>query len=386
MTDRQNRTIICSVLFLDIVDYSRKPVAEQIKLRECCNALLAGALQSVAPNDRVILDTGDGAAISFLGDPEDAVFMALTLRDTLADGASLAVAGLRIRFGINLGPCKLVKDLNGRPNVIGDGINVAQRIMSFADPGQVLVSRSYYEVVSRLSDEYSRLFSYEGSRTDKHVREHEVYAVGAGCWLLDRSGAANGASRSVRPAFTAAVIERFARTTAIIQADLRRRWGIATALTVVAILAVAVLVHGNRGERDMTGTDALNVVLQASPPAAGNATPPVELTQGAAVAPVDPPREKSAPPVATAKATARAPAVKTIAVAPAVIILAISPWGEVYVDGKKRGVSPPLRNILVTRGKHKIEIRNTTFPNHVEAIVAKPGSEVRIKHKFTEGN
>ena len=84
MNDRQNRTIICSVLFLDIVEYSRKPVAEQIALRDRFNQLLSQALHGVAANDRVILDTGDGAAITFLGDPEDALFMALTLRDTLA--------------------------------------------------------------------------------------------------------------------------------------------------------------------------------------------------------------------------------------------------------------------------------------------------------------
>ena len=73
---------------------------------------------------------------------------------------------------------KLVKDINGHPNIIGDGINVAQRIMSFARPGQIVVSRSYYDVVSNLASEYAKLFQYEGSRTDKHVREHEIYVVG----------------------------------------------------------------------------------------------------------------------------------------------------------------------------------------------------------------
>ena len=86
---------------------------------------------------------------------------------------------LSLRCGINLGPVKLVKDINARPNIIGDGINVAQRIMGFAQPGQALISRSYFEVVSRLSEEYANLFQYEGSRTDKHVREHEVYALSA---------------------------------------------------------------------------------------------------------------------------------------------------------------------------------------------------------------
>ena len=37
--------------------------------------------------------------------------------------------GLRVRTGVNLGPVKLVKDLNGSLNAIGDGINAGQRIM-----------------------------------------------------------------------------------------------------------------------------------------------------------------------------------------------------------------------------------------------------------------
>ena len=179
MSEFQNRTLICSVLFIDIVEYSRKPVFEQGQLKDQFNKLLSQALRGVAVNDRIILDTGDGAAISFIGDPEDALFVATGLRDVIAALASTASPELATRMGINLGPVRLVKDINGQPNVIGDGINVAQRVMTFARPGQVLVSRSYYEVVSRLSDESSKLFSYEGARTDKHIREHEVYAVGA---------------------------------------------------------------------------------------------------------------------------------------------------------------------------------------------------------------
>jgi hypothetical protein len=73
---------------------------------------------------------------------------------------------------------RLVRDINGQPNIVGDGINVAQRVMGFADAAQILVSRSYYDAVSRLSPQYAGMFHYQGSRTDKHVREHEVYAIG----------------------------------------------------------------------------------------------------------------------------------------------------------------------------------------------------------------
>jgi hypothetical protein len=122
-------------------------------------------------------------AISFLGDPEDALFVTLSLREAMVrEGMTSTMVEASgedsVRMGINLGPVKLVKDINGHPNIIGDGINVAQRIMTFARPGQIVVSRSYYDVVSNLASEYAKLFSYEGSRTDKHVREHEIYVVG----------------------------------------------------------------------------------------------------------------------------------------------------------------------------------------------------------------
>src|SRR5580765_4028247 len=172
MMESSSRTLVCSVLFLDIAEYSKKPVADQLHLKQAFNQLLAKSLDSVPARDRIILDTGDGAAVTFMGDPEDALFAAMGVRD--ASGA------LPVRLGVNLGPVRLVKDLNGQMNIIGDGINVAQRIMSFSTPGQLLVSRSFYEVVSCLSRDYLKLFRHEGSRTDKHVRDHEVYSVVGG--------------------------------------------------------------------------------------------------------------------------------------------------------------------------------------------------------------
>src|SRR5829696_1229650 len=114
MADLQNRTLICSVLFIDIVEYSRKPVVEQIELKDRFNALLSEVLRGVAMNDRIILDTGDGAAISFIGDPEDALFVATGLRDLIASESEASGLHLTTRMGINLGPVRLVKDINGQ--------------------------------------------------------------------------------------------------------------------------------------------------------------------------------------------------------------------------------------------------------------------------------
>ncbi|HRA28013.1 MAG TPA: adenylate/guanylate cyclase domain-containing protein [Acinetobacter johnsonii] len=177
MSDRVNKTSICSIVFLDIIDFSIKSDAEQIHAKNQFNDLISRSLKDVALNDRIILDTGDGVAIALLGSPEDAMFVALTICDGVVKNNVINLTPMYVRFGINLGPVRIVNDINGQPNIIGDGINVAQRIMSFAGPNQILVSRSYYEVTSRLTLEFSEMFDYSGVKHDKHVREHEVYSV-----------------------------------------------------------------------------------------------------------------------------------------------------------------------------------------------------------------
>ena len=189
------RTLICSVMFVDIVDYSKKTVAKQLAFKGWLNELLSQALHNVSPVDRIILDTGDGAAICLPGDPEEGLFIANSLRVALIEQD---FPEFELRIGIHLGPVKVVKDINGRPNIIGDGINVAQRVMSFAAPNQILVSRSYYDVVSCLSEEYAQLFRYHGIHKDKHVREHEVYEVnisGTGNVVAKESQALNDSPR-----------------------------------------------------------------------------------------------------------------------------------------------------------------------------------------------
>jgi class 3 adenylate cyclase len=171
MSEESGRTLVCSVLFIDIVAYSKKTVAEQYEMKRRFNGIVAGALELLKRRDRVIMDTGDGAAIVFLGDPEDALVVGAVLREHNAK--------VPVRMGINLGPVKLITDLNDQVNAIGDGINVAQRVMSFAEDGQLLVSASYHDVISRQAVEYANLFTREGRRQDKHVREYEVYSVSA---------------------------------------------------------------------------------------------------------------------------------------------------------------------------------------------------------------
>ena len=63
---------------------------------------------------------------------------------------------------------------------------------------------------------------------------------------------------------------------------------------------------------------------------------------------------------------------------------AIRPWGDVFVDGKPYGISPPLRSLPLTAGKHSITIKNSTYDSHVESIDLKPGEQATIRHIFAD--
>ena len=173
--NKMDRTWLCSVLFMDIVNYSSQSVELQMKWKARFNGYLSAAIQDAPESERVILDTGDGAAVCFLGAPEAAMFAALQLCQCFVVDSREHQPGLSVRLGVNLGPVKLMRDINGALNAIGDGINAGQRIMSFAAANQILVSQSFFEVVSRLSDDYKTLFQLKGVEADKHVREHTVY-------------------------------------------------------------------------------------------------------------------------------------------------------------------------------------------------------------------
>jgi class 3 adenylate cyclase len=349
MDNPSGRTLVCSVLFLDIVEYSRKPVSDQLQLKQAFNKALARALEHVAPRDRIILDTGDGAAVTFMGDPEDALFAAMAVRD--------ASGGVPVRLGVNLGPVRLVKDLNDQVNIIGDGINVAQRVMSFASPGQLLVSRSFYEVVSCLSRDYAKLFRHEGARTDKHVREHDVYAV---VGTSSRVGDTTAHQRAAEPR----------------RGVLGLRPSALVAAPVVFLLIVG-------------GAFAARVALEPVPAAA--VAPPPEIKKPVApkaqLSPVKPAlaeapsRPQPAAPARVAAAEPVKAAKKPVAPRPGKVVVAVSPSGEVFVDGKSHGMASPHREISHAPGTYEVEVRSN-LRRQMQRVQVKSGEASKVEYSF----
>ena len=69
-------------------------------------------------------------------------------------------------------------------------------------------------------------------------------------------------------------------------------------------------------------------------------------------------------------------------IAEATLHFAVSPWGDVYVDGKKMGASPPLNKLQISAGTHKIEIRNQGFAPYKETLHLPANSTKKLKHRF----
>jgi hypothetical protein len=178
MVEARGNTKMCSVLFVDIAGYSKETNAKQIVLKERFVSLWTQAIQEVPAGDIMVVDAGDGAAMTALVEPEDTIRVAQRLRDLIVVEAEKAVEPMHLRMGINFGPVQLSHDVHGKDCIVGDAINIAQRVMSFADPGQIMVSRSYYDVILPLSDKYKEILYYLGKRADKHIRYHDIYGLG----------------------------------------------------------------------------------------------------------------------------------------------------------------------------------------------------------------
>lgn len=170
------RNVVCSIMFLDLVGYSVRSVDDQVALKRLFNEMMGKALKAVPEDTRIAIDTGDGAAICFMGDPEEALHSAMLLRDLLGQRYGSL---LSLRIGLHMGPIRVIPDINGRINVVGDGINAAQRVMDLSKPNQVVVSRAYYDVISRITDDTASLFENLGQFADKHGRLHELFGVAA---------------------------------------------------------------------------------------------------------------------------------------------------------------------------------------------------------------
>jgi class 3 adenylate cyclase/CHASE2 domain-containing sensor protein len=138
------------VLFVDVVEYSLEPIDRQTELLRLLQKIVretAEFQRAREKNELISLPTGDGMALVFLRDPLSPARCALDIATALQRHPEL-----RVRMGIHTGPVQLHADIREQVNVVGVGINTAQRVMDCGDAGHILLSRNVAEVLEQLTD------------------------------------------------------------------------------------------------------------------------------------------------------------------------------------------------------------------------------------------
>jgi TolB-like protein/class 3 adenylate cyclase len=173
MADERIQRRLAAILAADVVGYSRlmeDNEAETLSLlKRRRNEVLSPLI--AAHQGRLIKVMGDGVLVEFAS-AVNAVECALALQKEMME-ANAALPEARhvvLRIGINLGDVIVEGS-----DLYGDGVNVAARLESLAEPGQVLVSGNVYEQVKRkLISSFDEL----GPRSVKNISDPvQVYRV-----------------------------------------------------------------------------------------------------------------------------------------------------------------------------------------------------------------
>lgn len=155
-----------SVVFIRIQEFTRRPVSEQARLRAQLEAVVAVTISTLVPENRIVLDAQDGAAVVVLGDPKRAL--------EVAERALGASEGLPLCVGVNHGAVKPTTGERGEQGLVGDGIASAATVADFATPSRLLVSRSFREVLAEVGPDREADLRPAGVFTDARVRTHEL--------------------------------------------------------------------------------------------------------------------------------------------------------------------------------------------------------------------
>jgi len=135
---------LAAIVFTDVVSFSARMHADEVATLKLLQRDFAEMRRLCAEHEGAVLKTtGDGLLLTFTSAVQ-AVACALAIQRQFAAEAKEPGAGdpLQHRVGIHLGDV-LVQD----KDVMGDGVNIASRLQSEAEPGGICISQTVYDVV-----------------------------------------------------------------------------------------------------------------------------------------------------------------------------------------------------------------------------------------------
>ena len=149
------------------------------------------------------------------------------------------------------------------------------------------------------------------------------------------------------------------------------------------LLGAALYIVRQHGAEELVGAPvkAPKAYVPAPVPAA---PAPAAVAPAAEPAPAAPELVPAPAPLNTST-TVPAAAANAVPAAPggtASYRLMVKPWGNIYVDGKRLGVSPPLKRLALPAGPHTVMLENPGYPDRIVQLNSTRGASGQIAHDF----
>ena len=168
---------LAAVLAADVVGYSRLMEADEAgtlaRLKTVRLELIDPAIANC--KGRIVKTAGDGILVEFQSVTE-ALRCAVDFQERMArrNRDMSASRALLYRIGINLGDVIVEEG-----DIFGDGVNVAARLESIAEPGGICISRAVYDQVGdRLPIVYEDLGEQQVKNISRAIRVYKVLLNG----------------------------------------------------------------------------------------------------------------------------------------------------------------------------------------------------------------
>lgn len=158
---------LTTILAADADGYSRVMEADEVGTLGALRAARSVFARFIERHHGRIANTAGDGLIAEFPSVVEAVQCAIEVqRELAADGQN----GLRFRIGVHLGDVLVDGD-----DLLGEGVNLAARLQSMAEPGGILISQQVYDQVQK---KLSVGFEYLGEKRPKNFEESiAVYSV-----------------------------------------------------------------------------------------------------------------------------------------------------------------------------------------------------------------
>jgi len=172
MTTPPVKRKLAAILAADAVGYSRAMAADEegtVRILNAHRAVIDGIIEF--HEGRIVNTAGDSVLAEFAS-PTQAVRCAVEIQDALKTRNDSLPEDKRMQFriGVNLGDVMVKGD-----DLLGDGINVAARLESIAEPGSIYVASSVYDqIAGKLDLGFSDLGEQSLKNIDRPVRAYRV--------------------------------------------------------------------------------------------------------------------------------------------------------------------------------------------------------------------